>query len=94
MKFLLYLVGLRRSSGTKSGEFIYNSKYDKFIYQGRELDAEEFNTLMAKQWPLQRMANQQVSGFVVTEPVAVIEPEPDPVEAPKTTRPYNKKATS
>lgn len=92
MKFLLYLVGLRRSSGTKSGEFIYNEKYDKFIYQGRELDAEEFNTLMAKQWPLQRMANQQVSGFVVVAPAPTIEPES--VEAPKTTRPYNKKATS
>lgn len=24
---------------------------------------DEFNTLMEKQWPMQRMANQQVSGF-------------------------------
>jgi hypothetical protein len=63
MKFLLYIVGLRRSSGAKSGEFLYSPKHDKFIYQGRELEMDEFNTLMEKQWPMQRMANQQVSGF-------------------------------
>lgn len=63
MKFLLYIVGLRRTSGAKSGEFLYSPKHDKFIYQGRELEMDEFNQLMEKQWPLQRMANQQVSGF-------------------------------
>jgi hypothetical protein len=69
MKFLIYLVGLRRTSGLKSGEFFYNEKHGKFIYQNRELDAEEFNTLMAKRWPLQSMANQQVGGFAIVEVV-------------------------
>lgn len=67
MKFLIYIVGLRRTSGLKAGEFFYNEKHDKFIYQNRELDAEEFNKLMAQRWPLQSMANQQVSGFVLEE---------------------------
>ena len=77
MKFLLYIIGLRRTSGSKSGEFIYSDKHQKFIYQGRELDADEFNVLMAKQWPLQRMANQQVSGF------AFVPDETETVETPK-----------
>jgi len=88
MKFLLYIVGLRRSSGAKSGEFLYSPKHDKFIYQGRELEAEEFNRLMAQQWPLQRMANQQVSGFAFV-PADVEESESEkpkffefPVDAP------------
>jgi hypothetical protein len=67
MKFLIYIVGLRRTSGLKAGEFFYNEKHDKFIYQNRELDAEEFNKLMAQRWPLQNMANQQVSGFAIVE---------------------------
>ena len=77
MKFLLYIIGLRRTSGSKSGEFIYSDKHQKFIYQGRELEADEFNVLMAKQWPLQRMANQQVSGF------AFVPDETEEVETPK-----------
>lgn len=75
MKFLIYIVGLRRTSALKAGEFFYNEKHDKFIYQNRELDAEEFNKLMAQRWPLQSMANQQVSGFAIAEPAK--EPKED-----------------
>ena len=52
---------------TRGGEFFYNEKHDKFIYQNRELDADEFNKLMAQRWPMQNMANQQVSGFAFEE---------------------------
>jgi hypothetical protein len=79
MKFLLYIVGLRRTSGAKSGEFLYSPKHDKFIYQGRELEMDEFNTLMAKQWPMQRLANQQVSGFAFVPSEAVSD---KPTDAP------------
>lgn len=84
MKFLIYIVGLRRNSGLKAGEFFYNEKHDKFIYQNRELDAEEFNTLMAQRWPLQNMANQQVSGFAITAVEEVAEPKEPKEETPKT----------
>lgn len=85
MKFLIYIVGIRRTSGLKAGEFFYNEKHDKFIYQNRELEAEEFNTLMAKRWPMQNMANQQVSGF------AIVEVETPPTEPTEPTKKPNKK---
>jgi hypothetical protein len=73
MKFLIYIVGLRRSSGMKSGKFIWSDKHQKFIFEGRELTLDEFNTLMAGQWPMQKLAHQQVSGFAfVDEPAAEI----------------------
>lgn len=84
MKFLIYIVGLRRTSALKAGEFFYNEKHDKFIYQNRELDAEEFNKLMAQRWPLQNMANQQVSGFAITAVEEVVEPKEPKEETPKT----------
>ena len=67
MKFLIYIVGLRRSSGMKSGKFIWSDKHQKFIFEGRELTLDEFNTLMAGQWPMQKLAHQQVSGFAFVE---------------------------
>lgn len=88
MKFLIYIVGLRRTSGLKAGEFFYNEKHDKFIYQNRELDAEEFNKLMAQRWPLQNMANQQVSGFAIPE---VVEPAKEPKEPKEDAKPKAKK---
>jgi hypothetical protein len=76
MKFLIYIVGLRRSSGMKSGKFIWSDKHQKFIFEGRELDLEEFNNLMAGQWPMQKLAHQQVSGFAfVDAPAAEIPAE-------------------
>lgn len=94
MKFLIYIVGLRRNSGQKAGEFFYNEKHDKFIYQNRELDADEFNTLMAQRWPLQNMANQQVSGFAITavEEVAQEPTKPTKGESLETPKPPTKKA--
>lgn len=83
MKFLIYIVGLRRTSALKSGEFFYNEKHDKFIYQNRELDAEEFNSLMAQRWPLQNMANQQVSGFAIPEVTAPAKEPKEPKEDAK-----------
>lgn len=84
MKFLIYIVGLRRTSALKAGEFFYSEKHDKFIYQNRELDAEEFNKLMAQRWPLQNMANQQVSGFAIPE---VVEPAKEPKEPKEDAKP-------
>jgi hypothetical protein len=74
IKFFIYIVGLRRSSGMKAGKFLWSDKHQKFIYEGRELELDEFNTLMAEQWPLQRLANQQVSGFAYVEQESVAEP--------------------
>lgn len=82
MKFLIYIVGLRRSSGMKSGKFIWSDKHQKFIFEGRELELEEFNNLMAGQWPMQKLAHQQVSGFAfVDEPAAEIPTEETSIES-------------
>lgn len=90
MKFLIYVVGLRRSGGMKSGQFIWSDKHQKFIYEGRELEMEEFNKLMAGQFPMQKLANMQVSGYAfeekeaesLPEPAAEIAPEAPAEEAP------------
>jgi hypothetical protein len=78
MKFLIYLVGLRRSSGLKSGQFMWSDQHQKFIYQGRELELEEFNQLMSGQWPLQKMANLQVSGFAFVDKPSKSKEKPAP----------------
>jgi hypothetical protein len=83
MKFLIYVVGLRRSGGMKSGQFIWSDKHQKFIYEGRELEMEEFNKLMAGQFPMQKLANMQVSGYAFEEKEAESLPEPAAEIAPE-----------
>jgi hypothetical protein len=58
----------------KSGKFIWSDKHQKFIFEGRELELDEFNSLMANSWPMQKLAHQQVSGFAFVDEIVDAKP--------------------
>ncbi|MDR1191262.1 MAG: hypothetical protein LBK60_06315 [Verrucomicrobiales bacterium] len=46
MKAIIFLPGTSRFAPAKTGEYIWNEQHQKHIWQGRELDADEFNAVI------------------------------------------------
>ena len=48
MKFIIKIKGLSRFSQPRQGKFKYSKEFSAFVYEGKPLDADEFNKVFPR----------------------------------------------
>lgn len=84
--FIIFIAGrLRQGQFPRLADFPYSEKHGKYIYQGRELNAEEFNAAAEAVFSPNYRNNGysfQPQVLEAEESAAPAEPEPPPAEPP------------
>jgi len=101
--FIIFIAGrIRHGQFPRLPDFPYSEKHGRYIYQGRELDADEFNTASAIVFdPHYRNNGFSFQPLVVSDVAATEEPQADnqeptptvaaaepPVETPPDAQPF------
>jgi len=91
MKFIIFIASrLRQGQYPRLPDFPYSERHGKYIYQGKELDADEFNTACERVFEQNYRTNGYsfrplvlAAALAVAEPAPVVEETPTVEEAPE-----------